>query len=492
MVNLFKELKRRKVFRVTAAYAVVAWVLIEIATVILPTFEAPQWVTQSIVLILILGFPVALVLAWAYEMTPGGIRADKGAVPELTQDIKTVDLMSDAPVIVVLPFRARESDEVELLTAEGLTDDITSLLTLVNGVKVAPRQAVARRLGPDDDGFEIARKLGGRYVLTGSVRRSGGQLRVSTELTDIHEHEQKWSLKFDRPSTDIFAIQDEIAKGVVGTLGGVISRVESARALRQQPDGLQAWELTRRALSVVFDWRPETLQRGMLDARKATELDPNYALAHAILAMILSWRSVSGWTDDFQAERDESAREADKAAKLGYDNAEALMLVIDAYWATSPKRSVELYERSIARHPDIFLAAPFAMAHAGVAYARIGREEEGISLIKHFRDTYPNDLYSAVWTRVFLGYSELCRRNYALTADLLVNTASEHDGMCRVIALMNTNQEEEAAAEFKRWKEANPAIKLDHYIEYFKGYHVDKSVGAELSATLQRFKEEFI
>jgi adenylate cyclase len=352
MNDLFQELKRRKVFRVTAAYAVVAWMLIEIATVILPTFEAPQWVTQSIVLILILGFPIALVLAWAYEIGPDGIRADKGTVPEPTQSTETVELVSNAPMIVVLPFRARASDEVGLLTAEGLTDDITSLLTFVRDVKVAPRQAIARRLDPDDDGFEIARKLGGRYVLTGSVRRSGDQLRVSTELTDIHEKEQKWSLKFDRRSADIFAIQDEIAKGVVGTLGGVISRVESARALRQQPDDLQAWELTRRAMSVGFDWRPETLKRGMLDARKATEFDPNYALAHAILAMILSWRSVSGWADDFQAERDESAREADKAAKLGYDNAEALWMVIDAYWATSPKRSVVLYERSIARQPD--------------------------------------------------------------------------------------------------------------------------------------------
>jgi len=492
MDNLFNELKRRKVFRVVAAYAVVAWLLIQIATGILPTFDAPQWVTQSIIFLLILGFPIALIMAWAYEMTPDGIRSDTGAVPEPTRGNETADLVSNAPFIVVLPFRARESDEVELLTAEGLTDDITSLLTLVRDVKVVPRQAVARRLNPDDDGLEIARKLGGRYTLTGSVRRNGDQLRVSTELTDIHENEQKWSLKFDRTTADIFAIQDEIAKGVVSTLGGVISRVEGARALRLLPDNLQAWELTRRAMSVTFDWRPETLQRGMLDARKATELDPNYALAHAVLAMILSWRSVSGWTDVFRTERDESAREADKAAKLGYDNAEALWMIIDAYWATSPKRSVELYERSIARQPDIFIAAPFALAHAGVAYARIGREEEGIALIKHFRDTYPNDLYGAVWTQAFIGYSELCRRNYALTADLLVNTASEHDGMCRVIALMNSNQEEEAVAEFNRWKEANPAIKLDHYTEYFKGYHIDLSIGAELSAALLRLKEVLI
>lgn len=90
------------------------------------------------------------------------------------------------------------------------------------------------------------------------MRRVGDQLRVSTELTNIEDREQKWSQKFDRSADDIFAIQDEIAKGVVGTLGGVITRVEAARALRQPPENLQAWELTRRALAATWDWRPET------------------------------------------------------------------------------------------------------------------------------------------------------------------------------------------------------------------------------------------
>ena len=132
--------------------------------------------------------------------------------------------------------------------------------------------------------------------------------------------------------------------------------------------------------------------------------------------------------------------------------------------------------------------APFAIAHAGVAYARIGQEEKGIALIKQFQNTFPNDEYGAVWTAVFIGYSELCRGNYALTADLLAHTASEYDGMCRVIALMNSDQQEEAIAEFNRWKAANPAIKLDHYIEHFKGYHVDKAIGAQLSDALVRLK----
>jgi len=492
MGKLFDELKRRKVFRIAGVYVVVGWVLAQVAAFAVETFAAPQWVQQIFVIFLILGFPLAVILAWAYEVTQEGIKLDSGtvtsAVSKPEQSPETADPVSNAPFIVVLPFRARESDEIEQLTAEGLTDDITNLLTLVKDVKVARGRAVSRTLDPNDDALKIARDLGGRYALTGSVRRNGDKLRVSTELTDIHDKQQKWSLKFDRTTADIFAIQDEIAKGVVGTLGGVISRVEGARALRQPPDNLQAWELTRRSMSVVFDWRPETVHRGTLDARKAIELDPNYVLAHAVLAMLLSWRSTSGWTDNFEAERRESVQEADKAARLGYDNAEALWMAINAYWASDPHRSVELYERSIARQPDIFLMAPFAIAHAGVAYARIGQEEKGIALIKQFQNTFPNDEYGAVWARVFIGYSELCRGNNALTADLLAHTASEHDGMCRVIALMNSDQQEEAIAEFNRWKAANPAFKLDHYIEYFKGYHVDKAIGAQLSDALVRLK----
>ena len=130
MKSLFLELKRRKVFRVAAVYAVVAWLLIQIVTAILPTFEAPQWVSQSIVFLIILGFPSALVLAWAYELTPDGIRADTGEGAESERNTETATIVGNEPVIVVLPFRTRENDEVEQLTAEGLTDDITTLLTL--------------------------------------------------------------------------------------------------------------------------------------------------------------------------------------------------------------------------------------------------------------------------------------------------------------------------------------------------------------------------
>lgn len=483
MPEFLRQLWKRRAFQFAALYLGAAWVLLQVAVVLEQTLELPTWVDQSVLVLLIIGFPLVLILAWAQ-----GTRTGQVVPTEVKSVEKTMPRSTDEPTIVVLPFRFRENDETEQLTAEGLTDDITSLLTLVKVVRVVPRQAIARVLKPDDDALQIARDLGGWYAVTGSVRRNGNQLRVSAELTDINDKHQKWSQKFNRPANDIFAIQDEIAKGIVSALGGVTVRVEGARALRQPPESLQAWELTRRALSVIWDWRPETLNQGMLDARKAITLDPNYALAHAALAMILSWRSVSGWTETVSAERNEAVREADKAAKIGYDNAEALWPIINSYWATDPRRSIELYERSIERQPDIFLASPFAMANAGVAYARVGREEEGIALINQFQDTFPNNEYG-VWTRTFLGYSELCRRNYSLVADLLANTNSEHDGMCRVTALMNSNQQDEAVTEFNRWKAANLKIKLDHYIEYFKGYHADAAIGNELSDGLKQLKD---
>jgi TolB-like protein len=392
--------------------------------------------------------------------------------------------------IVVLPFRARANDDLEQVTAEGLTDDVTTLLTSVRTLNVAPRTSLRRTLEPNDNVIQIAKDLSCRYAVTGSVRRSGDKLRVSVELIDVNENQQKWSQRFDRPAEDIFAIQDEIAKGVVVAVGGVITRVESARALREHPDSLQAWELTRRAMSVAWDWRPETLRQGMLDARKALEYDPNYALAHAWLANILAWRAATGWSVEVDIERLEAIREADEAVRLGYDNAEALWPAQMAYWAAgSPHRAVELYERTIARQADFFLAFPFSMGGAGVSYARVGRVDEGLALIRQFESAFPNDEWGAVWTRVFVGYSELCRGNYARVTEVLVNPPSEHDGMCRVVALMCLGRDDEAKEQFHRLKGANPAIALDHFIAYFADYSADRSIGAELSEGLARLRD---
>ena len=261
-----------------------------------------------------------------------GEPAQPGSTPAVPGPLGSKGV-ADGSRIVVLPFRARANDDVEMVTAEGLTDDVTTLLTSVKELSVTLRNSVRRTLEPHDNPVQIAKDLSCRYAVTGSVRRSGDKLRVSVELIDVNDNQQKWSQKFDRPAEDIFAIQDEIAKGIVAVVGGVITRAEGLRALRQHPDSLQAWELTRRAMSVAWDWRPATLQQGMLDARKALEHDPNYALAHGWLACILAWRVACGWTVNVELERAEAIREADDAVRLGFNNPEAMMGALTAYWA---------------------------------------------------------------------------------------------------------------------------------------------------------------
>ena len=419
------------------------------------------------------------------SVIPPGADSPPRPAPVPTQAI------ADGSRIIVLPFRARDSDEIEQMTAEGLTDDVTTLLASVKGMNVVPRTSVQRTLAPNEMAAQIAMAHACRYAVTGSVRRAGDKLRVSVELIDVHDNQQKWSQRFDRATEDIFAIQDEIARGVVIALGGVITRVEGVRALRAHPENLPAWELTRRALSVAWDWRPETLQQGVIDLRKALEFDPNYAEAHAWLGCLLAWRSASGWSDDVRREHAEGIRATDEAVRLGYDSGAALWSAIQSYWVLGlAHRSVDLYERSIARQPDIFLAWPFAIGGAGVGYARAGRVEDGLELIRRFESEFPNDEWGAVWTRVFIGYAELCRGNYARVAEVLVNSPSEFDGMCQVVAMAALGRMDEAKEQFSRWKERNPAIRLRHYVEYFKSYCADQERNAEMSAGLARLADD--
>ena len=485
MEDFLKQLWQRRVVQFGVLYLGAAWLILQVAIAIESTLQLPNWIDQSTLVLLALGFPLALILAWAQESQSP--KTENAAVEK--KGTSSLAAEKDKPCIAVLPFRIASGVEEERLIADGLADDITTLLNNVRDMGIIPRQSMGRTLEPDMDPADYARSLGARYAVTGSIRRAGNQLRINCDLTDIESAKQLWSEKFDRPAEDLFAIQDEIAKGIVSALGGLLARIESSKALNQQTDNLRAWELTRRAMAVAWDWRPETLHQGMLDARKALEHDPNYALAHSWLGHILAWRAAAGWSDDVVAERRESLAEADEAVRLGFDNGEALWPAIMTYWVSfCPEKSVQLYERSIARQPDIFLPFPFSFGNVGVAYAKLGQVDKGVALIKKLEDLFPNDAFGAVWARVFLGYAELCRRNYTLVADVLANTPSEHDGMCRVVALMKLGRVDEAKADFVRWKSANPEISLDHYLLYFKDYHTDHTIGEELSGALVELK----
>jgi TolB-like protein len=196
--QFFVELKRRKVYRVAVAYVVVAWVLIQVATQVFPFFEIPNWIVRLVVLALVLGFPVALLLSWAYDITPSGIKRTEDAAPAPVASIPEKS-------IAVLPFENLSDDRENTFSADGVHDDILSSLARIADLKVISRTSVQQYRTGTRNLREIGEALGVAHVLEGTVRRAGNRVRVNVQLINACTDAYIWAESFDRELTDLFA-----------------------------------------------------------------------------------------------------------------------------------------------------------------------------------------------------------------------------------------------------------------------------------------------
>lgn len=196
--QFFVELKRRKVYRVAVAYVVVAWVLIQVATQVFPFFETPNWIVRLVVLALVLGFPVALLLSWAYDITPSGIKRTEDAAPAPVASIPEKS-------IAVLPFENLSDDRENTFFADGVHDDILSSLARIADLKVISRTSVQQYRTGTRNLREIGEALGVAHVLEGTVRRAGNRVRVNVQLINACTDAHIWAESFDRELTDLFA-----------------------------------------------------------------------------------------------------------------------------------------------------------------------------------------------------------------------------------------------------------------------------------------------
>ena len=284
MRRFFSELKRRKVYRVAVAYAVGAWLIAQVVTQIFPVFEVSQWALRTMIVLLIAGFPVALILSWAFDITPQGIKRTEDV------DLAQSRLSRAEPIpeksIAVLPFENLSDDQQNTYFADGIQDDVLSSLAKVADLKVISRTSVRQFRGTNRNLREIGRTLGVAHILEGTVRRAGNRVRVNTQLINARTDAHVWSDTFDREMTDLFALQSDLAEQIVTALRANISPQERASLQIHPTAHLDAYDLYLRARD-LFRWSgagdPRESGEKALDLLdQAVARDPEFALAYSL------------------------------------------------------------------------------------------------------------------------------------------------------------------------------------------------------------------
>lgn len=391
MNKLFAELKRRNVFRVAGVYAVVGWLLIQIAVAVLPTFGAPQWIAQTFIALIFLGFPIALVFAWAFEMTPEGMKRTS-AVPEgesITDKTgKRLDMilvgmfallvvviigdrlmpggkggkgaLADAS-IAVLPFADMSPDKDQEYFADGISEELLNVLAQVQGLEVAGRTSSFAFKGQNTDIREIAQILDVGYVLEGSVRKSGNKIRVTAQLIRADNGFHMWSDTYDGDLTDIFAVQDEIANAILAELKPhLLGEVPVLEAHRTD---ISAYDFYLIAQQKAATGTMDGYEHAAEALDKALAIDPDYVPALAWRAYYeLMMSDTYGAAGDIPAEvaQERATQWVDRALKLDAVSADALFakagLLSMSYDQANRDQAEQLYERALEAKPN-FAAA---------------------------------------------------------------------------------------------------------------------------------------
>lgn len=394
-MNLLAELQRRNVFRVAGLYLVAAWLAVQVAETLLPTFGAPGWVLKSLVVLLALGFVPAVVFAWVFEITPDGVKRERanerrergadraarrldiavivlllvaigmiafharrdGRTPPETQsradasDGAAAAASSAAPrSIAVLAFANLSTDKDQEYFADGISEELLNLLARIDGLKVAARTSSFKFKGTVADIGEIGRALGVETVLEGSVRRAGDQVRITAQLIKVDDGFHLWSQSYDRRLENILAVQDEIAGAIVDQLR---LKLDLRRENPGRTESVAAYDLYLRARQLARAPTRDGLLQAIELFEQALALDPDYAAAHAGVAEAWVWlEDYGGYTGEIAFPRAERA--ATRALALDPDSPEAntAMAFVQRRYYDDPAKARASYERTLAANPN--------------------------------------------------------------------------------------------------------------------------------------------
>src|SRR5215470_17498566 len=411
--GFFEEMKRRKVYRVAAAYIIAAGGVIQLASAAFPAWDLPTWVLRMVISLLLFGFPIALMLAWAYDITSQGVRATPSpGVPRSHRRRNIIMLVAIGVIIsaaagffllprvsahkvdksiAVLPFESFSNDKENAYFADGIQDDVLTNLSKIGDLKVISRTSVMPYRGKASNVREIGKALGVGAILEGSVRREGNRVRVNVQLINADTDQHIWAEDYDRELTDVFAIQTDLAQKIANELRAKLSPSEKAQIENKPTESGDAYLAFVQAhdLSCTFE-DFEKLKQGEQLFERALELDPNFALAVARYSQLESWIV---HTFDPSASRREKARSlAERALQLQPDLPEAHLARGFSYYYGDNDYHAALNEFEIARRglpneSEVYLSI-------GAIQRRQGKWAESTANLEKAVSLNPKDMWS--------------------------------------------------------------------------------------------------
>jgi TolB-like protein/Tfp pilus assembly protein PilF len=413
MTGFFEEVKRRKVYRVAAAYVIAAGGIIQLASATFPAWELPNWSLRLVILLLLVGFPIALILAWAFDITPQGIRATPDTPVPRTRRRRNIIMLIATGVVIsaatgffllprvaahkvdksiaVLPFENLSDEKENAYFADGIQDDVLTNLSKISDLRVISRTSVMQYRGRPTNLREIGKALGVSNILEGSVRRSGNRVRLNVQLIDANTDEHVWANDYDRDVTDVFAIQSDLAREIANALQAKLSPAEKSQMTRKPTENGEAYLAFVQAhdLSCAMEDLTKLKQSEQLYQR-AIELDPNFALALARYSQLESWMVR---THDASSDHREKARAlAERALQLQPDLPEAHLALGSSYYYgdnnyEAALKEFEIAQRALPNESEVYLAIGAIQRRQGKWAESTANLEKAVSL--NPKDSWP-------------------------------------------------------------------------------------------------------
>jgi len=460
--RFLRQLKERKVIRVGIAYIVVGWIMMQVGEVTFEALSLPPWTLTLLIVVVLLGFPIALVLAWAFEVTPEGVRKDSAGLKP-GADEEPPELDQSAPSIAVLPFNDMSEHGDQAYFCEGIAEEILNALCKVANLRVASRVTAFRFGGKGSDVRDIGRKLKVQTVLEGSVRKAGDRLRITAQLVKTADGYHLWSRQYDRRLEDIFEIQEEIADSIANALSVTLKRKTPSE---QQPVDPKAYDLFLRGLSFFAKQNIQDTVYARQMFQHALEVDPQFGRAWAGLAYTYGFEYL--YFNATDANREEALHTSKRALELAPDLSESHVSSGLAYCMVQDYAKADAeFEKAIELDPESFDAWYFF----GRTKVHEGDLERALKLLQRAAQVRPED-YQSVLLQAQLYHSlgdskrelEVARKGIERARGVLeLNPDDNRASNLGAFALLRLGEREEA----ERWMKASlQRAPMDSIVNY--------------------------